>query len=79
MTAVTALPETLEQLGQLFDRAVRALGDAGERDAAARLAAEAWWLLREPSPASARRLNASLHYLTLKPSKGENRCRQKRT
>lgn len=63
-----APPDALERLGRLFDRAVRALGDAGENDAAARLAAEAWWLLREPSPACARRLEATLHYLTLRPT-----------
>ena len=61
----------LERLGLLFDRAVRSLGDGGETDAAARFAAEAWWLLREPSPRCARRLNATLHYLTLKPTRKE--------
>jgi hypothetical protein len=55
----------LEPLGRLLDRAVRALGDAGEADVACRLAAEAWWLLREPCPRAARRLNATLHYLTV--------------
>ena len=61
--------ETLESLARLFDRALRALGDAGEEDAACRLAAEGWWLLREPSPRSARRLNATLHRLTVHPPK----------
>lgn len=61
--------ETLESLAMLFDRALRALGDAGEEDAACRLAAEGWWLLREPSPRSARRLNATLHRLTVHPPK----------
>jgi uncharacterized protein (DUF2249 family) len=56
--------ETFERLGRLFDRAVRALGEAGEADAACRLAAEGWWLVREPAPRAARRLNATLHYLT---------------
>jgi hypothetical protein len=68
--AATAAPETLERLGLLLDRTLRALGDAGANDAAARLTAEAWWLLREPSPTCARRLNATLHYLTLRPTKG---------
>jgi hypothetical protein len=58
-------PETVEQLGRLLDRAVRALGDAGERDSACRLAAEGWWLVKGPAPRAARRLNATLHYLTL--------------
>ncbi len=72
MTVTETRLETLERLGFLFDRTVRALGDAGERDAAARLAAEGWWLLRGSSPACARRLNATLHYLTLKPTKGRS-------
>jgi len=59
--------DALESLAMLFDRALRALGDAGEEDAACRLAAEGWWLLREPSPRSARRLNATLHRLTVHP------------
>jgi uncharacterized protein (DUF2249 family) len=59
--------ETLEQLGRLLDRSVRALGEAGEPDAACRLAAEGWWLVREPAPRAARRLNATLHYLTVHP------------
>ena len=65
--------ETVERLGFLFDRALRALGDAGEDDAAARLAAEGWWLLRGPAPGVARRLNATLHYLTLRPTKSDRR------
>ena len=77
MTETAAPPDTLERLGLLFDRAVRALGDAGETDAAARVAAEAWWLLRGPSPRCARRLNATLHYLTLKPTKKESHVHQR--
>lgn len=57
--------ETVERLGRLLDRAVRALGEAGRRDAACRLAAEGWWLVKEPAPRAARRLNATLHYLTV--------------
>jgi hypothetical protein len=49
----------------LLDRAVRALGAAGEPDAASRIAAEGWWIVREPSPRAGRRLNAALHYLAL--------------
>jgi uncharacterized protein (DUF2249 family) len=59
--------ETVEQLGRLLDRAVRALGEAGEHDSACRLAAEGWWLVRGPAPRAARRLNATLHYLTVHP------------
>jgi hypothetical protein len=77
VTEIADLSDTLGRLGLLFDRAVRALGDAGEADAAARFAAEAWWLLRGPSPRCARRLNATLHYLTLKPTKKESHVHQR--
>ncbi|HET8607178.1 MAG TPA: hypothetical protein VFL66_09130 [Gaiellaceae bacterium] len=70
MTAAPEPGDLVERLGLLLDRAVRDLGKAGEPDAAARIAAEAWWLVREPAPACARRLNATLHYLTLgKPAR----------
>jgi hypothetical protein len=70
MTGAAAPAETLERLGMLLDRAVRGLGDAGEPDAAARIAAEAWWVVRDDAPTCARRLNATLHYLTLgKPAR----------
>ncbi|MGH3002876.1 MAG: hypothetical protein ACRDM1_09505 [Gaiellaceae bacterium] len=68
-TEAAGCAQTLESLARLFDRAVRALGEQGESDAACRLAAEAWWLLREPCPAAARRLNATLHRLTVHPPK----------
>ena len=74
---MTETAETVERIGSLLDRAVRALGDAGETDAAARIAAEAWWLLRDPSPRCARRLNATLHYLTLKPTSKERHAHQR--
>ncbi len=61
--------DELERLGRLLDRAVRALGESGEVDAACRLAAEGWWLLKGPAPRAARRLNATLHYLTVHPRK----------
>ena len=77
MIETAAAPELLERLGLLLDRAVRKLGDAGETDAAARLAAEAGWLLRAPSPRCARRLNATLHYLTLKPTRKETNVHQR--
>ena len=76
-TATVVPSSTLELLGLVLDRAVRALGDAGEADAAARIAAEAWWLLRGPSPRCARRLNATLHYLTLKPTTKETHVHQR--
>jgi hypothetical protein len=77
VTEITGPSDTLVRLSLLFDRAVRKLGDAGETDVAARLTAEAWWLLRGPSPHCARRLNATLHYLTLKPAKKESHVHQR--
>ena len=74
MTA-TAGEEPLEQLGRLLDRAVRALGETGETDAACRIAAEGWWLLRAPAPKAARRLNATLHYLTVHPRKTDKKSK----
>jgi hypothetical protein len=65
--STTTGDDALERIGKLLDRAVRALGDAGEEDAACRLAAEGWWLLKDPAPKAARRLNATLHYLTVHP------------
>jgi hypothetical protein len=72
MTA-TAGEETLERLGGLLDRAVRALGKTGEADAACRLAAVGWWLLTAPAPKAARRLNATLHYLTVHSRKTDKK------
>ena len=65
--------ERLDRVGRLLDRAVRALGRAGETDAACRLAAEGWWLLKEPAPRAARRLNATLHSLTVHHRKNHER------
>jgi hypothetical protein len=66
--------KTIERFGRLLDRAVRALGEAGRRDAACRLAAEGWWLVKEPAPRAARRLNATLHYLTV--YSGNDNCKE---
>jgi len=54
----------LLQLNKLFDRALRALGDAGQTDAACLLAADGWKLLRHGWPRDGERLNGTLHYLT---------------
>jgi uncharacterized protein (DUF2249 family) len=71
--SATADTETIERLGRLLDRAVRALGEAGEGETACRLAAEAWWLVKEPAPSAARRLNATLHRLTVHPGKNDTK------
>lgn len=63
-------PELLPRLVRIMDRALRALGDQGERDAACRMAAEAWALVESEWQPEARRLNGTLHYLTRRPSAG---------
>lgn len=60
MGGAEALP--LELVG-ILDRALRALGRAGEADLAAQLAAEAWARLRPGHPREAERINGTLHYL----------------
>jgi hypothetical protein len=49
----------LPALNQLLIRAVKNLGDAGQTDAACRIAAEACALLRHPHPRHAVRMNGS--------------------
>lgn len=48
-------------------RALRALGEAGEVDAASRIAARAWSEIRHTDPHAAERLNGTLHYLARLP------------
>lgn len=57
-------PASVAQLASLLGRALRALGDAGDKERACTLAAEGWALLRADHPASARRLDGVLHQLT---------------
>jgi hypothetical protein len=56
--------EAIDGLARMVDEAVRLLGQAGEVDAACRLAARAWWLADARAPLAARRLSATLHHLT---------------
>lgn len=56
--------EAVARLNKLFDSALRALGDAGQADAACELAAQGWTLLRHSWPREGERLNGTLHYLT---------------
>ncbi|HLU83188.1 MAG TPA: DUF2249 domain-containing protein [Trueperaceae bacterium] len=65
LDADSALP----QLSKLFDRTLRALGDAGQSDRACELAAEGWKLLRNGWPKEGERLNGTLHYLTRSPKR----------
>ncbi len=66
-------------LNKILVRALRALGDAGEKDAACSLAAEGWALLRHQVPDEAERLNGALHYLTRDRMKPRARGTEKPT
>jgi hypothetical protein len=48
-------------------KALRQLGEAGRPDAASRLAARAWWALKEPQPREAERVNGVMHFLARLP------------
>lgn len=48
-------------------RSLRALGDAGRPVQASRLAARAWWVLREDWPRHAEHVNGAMHYLARLP------------
>jgi hypothetical protein len=49
-------------------KALRALGQAGHPDAASRLAAQAWWALRDHHPRQAEQVNGAMHYLARLPA-----------
>ena len=77
--------ELLPALNRRFIRALLALGDAGQIDAACRLAASAWSVLHHRQPREAERLNGVLHALTktthpateVAPQTGEKAVTQK--
>jgi uncharacterized protein (DUF2249 family) len=54
----------LSPLNRILIRALKRMGDTGDTDAACRLAAEAWSLLRHDWPQEAQRLNGVMHNLT---------------
>jgi hypothetical protein len=56
--------DSLAALNRLFMQALLRIGDAGEIDAACRLAAQGWSLLRHDQPKEAERLNGVMHNLT---------------
>jgi hypothetical protein len=68
MTSDPGSPDqALAQLTDLFCRGVRALARAGQPDEANRLAARAWWVLRETSPAGAEHVNGVMHFIARLP------------
>lgn len=47
----------------LFTKALRALGQAGQPEEASKLAAQAWWALKDTDARAAERVNGTMHYL----------------
>ena len=70
---MTTAKPTVERydLPSLLEDALRQLADAGEVDAACRLAGRAHAALRQDNPAAARRFNVLLHRLTPRLVDGE--------
>ena len=63
---------TVTALADVLARAVRALGTAGRPVQASRLAARAWWLLRDGWPSEAEHINGTLHSLARPPTEPEH-------
>jgi hypothetical protein len=55
--------DALVRTTDVLVKTLRALGHAGHPDAASRLAARAWWALRDTRPREAERVNGTMHYL----------------
>lgn len=73
MTEQIEIEEALDKLLTSFDKAVRALGDAGHDDEACKLTARAWADTHNVSRRADRRLTATLHYLALPEYSGRQR------
>lgn len=63
MRADRAAADPLEAVTAALVRACRALAAAGRADEAARAAADAWVVLREPRPALATKLDGAMHWI----------------
>lgn len=78
MSAVRSSPEPVKRadatrvdadrdLVVLFSKSLHLLGDAGYPVAASRLAAKAWWTLKDQDPKGAQRVSGVMHYLAKLP------------
>lgn len=73
MTTTPSTPDPLQRpdanrdLVVLFSTSLRILGDAGHPVAANRLAAKAWWALKDDNPKGANRVSGVMHYLAKLP------------
>lgn len=63
----TAAPPADRDLVVLFSKSLRLLGEAGYPAAANRLAAKAWWALKDDDLKGAQRINGVMHYLAKLP------------
>lgn len=63
-----APPDAMKAIAAVLVKTLRALGDAGKPVAASRLAARAWWILRENHPHEAEHINGAMHYLARLPA-----------
>lgn len=67
-TTEPSVEEALAGTTDVLVKTLRALGQAGRPDAASRLAAKAWWVLRDVSPREAERVNGAMHFLARLPA-----------
>lgn len=65
--APEAAAQALAATVRILTKALRQLGDAGSPDAANRLGGQAWAAVRHVDPASAERINGTMHYLARLP------------
>ena len=75
-TSPDADASLVDALTRILARACRQLGNAGHPSDSARLAAEAWSLLRHRFPDDAERINGTMHYLSRVEQKLEALDRQ---
>jgi uncharacterized protein (DUF2249 family) len=72
-SADVAGTDALAATADLLVKALRALGAAGQPDAASQLAARAWWVLRDSRPREAEHINGAMHYLARLPAEPPTR------
>ncbi len=64
--------DTVTDLSDLLAATLRALGVAGRPVQASRLAARAWWLLRDQWPRPAEHINGIMHFLARLPAETDD-------
>ncbi len=66
--AQPTIDEAIAATTDVLVKALRALGEAGHPDAASRLAARAWWALKDVRPRESERVNGAMHFLARLPT-----------